>query len=122
MSEYLHHLCETLYDEMTIKSTKLAQDPLWNSLTTSPTPILQLNPQPDSLFLASLLREYPSLHGGVYGQAQIIEKVRPSFTSHGRFADLSHRVTAENVVIGDLMKGVPVGVYVVVGAGGQGVE
>ncbi|KAF3797720.1 O-methyltransferase aclM [Colletotrichum gloeosporioides] len=56
--------------------------------------------------LASLLREYPTMRGGILDLPAVIDHTRPFFHSDdGQFSDVGDRVLAEDLVAGDFLAG-----------------
>lgn len=57
--------------------------------------------------IASLLRKHPSMRGGVYDLASVIEHITGFFAPGGQFEDIGPRVPKENLIAGDFLKSVP---------------
>jgi gliotoxin/aspirochlorine biosynthesis O-methyltransferase len=57
--------------------------------------------------IASLLREYPTLHGGIYDRADVIDHVHKFFQPDGLYADVGSRVADEHLIAGDFFKTIP---------------
>ncbi|OCL06619.1 putative O-methyltransferase [Glonium stellatum] len=57
--------------------------------------------------IASLLRKFPTMRGGVYDLAAVISHISTFFTPEGQFADIAERVPQENLIAGDFLKWVP---------------
>jgi len=57
--------------------------------------------------IASLLRAYPLMRGGVYELEHVIQHMTPFFAEGGVYEDLRERVPKENLVSGDFLKWVP---------------
>ncbi|KAK2729269.1 cytochrome p450 oxidoreductase [Colletotrichum kahawae] len=56
--------------------------------------------------LASLLREYPSMRGGIFDLPAVIDHTRPFFHSAGgQFSDVGDRILAEYLIAGDFLTG-----------------
>ncbi|KAI1653941.1 S-adenosyl-L-methionine-dependent methyltransferase [Daldinia decipiens] len=57
-------------------------------------------------FIAGLLRKYPTMQGGIFDLAPVINHVRPFFHQGGQYSDIGDRVSG-NLVTGDFFKSVP---------------
>ncbi|ETS77618.1 hypothetical protein PFICI_09680 [Pestalotiopsis fici W106-1] len=58
-------------------------------------------------FLAGLLRNYPTMRGGIFDLPHVIEHARPFFRPGGQYADVADRVSDQDLVGGDFFKSVP---------------
>lgn len=58
-------------------------------------------------FLANLLREYPTLTGGIFDLPHVIKHTRPFFRPGGQYSDIGGRVLDSDIVEGDFFKSVP---------------
>ncbi|KAH8723131.1 putative O-methyltransferase [Phaeosphaeriaceae sp. PMI808] len=58
-------------------------------------------------FIATLLRNFPTMHGSVYDLPHVIAHTSDLFSQAGTFADLTDRVPQANLIGGDFMKWVP---------------
>jgi gliotoxin/aspirochlorine biosynthesis O-methyltransferase len=58
--------------------------------------------------IASLLRNHPTMHGGVYDLSSVIDHIKPFFhTPGGQFADVGDRVAPEHLITGDFFVSIP---------------
>ena len=58
-------------------------------------------------FIASLLRKFQTMCGGVFDLTDVINHIRPFFLEGGQFQDLKDRVPAQNLISGDFLESVP---------------
>lgn len=58
-------------------------------------------------FLANLLREHPTMKGGIFDLPHVIEHTRPFFRPGGQYDDIGERVSDPDIVGGDFFKSVP---------------
>ena len=57
--------------------------------------------------IASLLRKYKTMHGGVYDLEAVIDHIKPFFVKGGQFEDLEGRVEPQHLIPGDFMEWIP---------------
>lgn len=58
-------------------------------------------------FLASLLRAFPTMRGGIYDLPHVIDHARLQFGPEGQYTDVGARVGEGNLIGGDFFKEVP---------------
>lgn len=58
-------------------------------------------------FIAGLVRQYPTMRGGIYDLPHIIDHVRPFFRPSGHFSDIEDQFRDEDLVEGDFFESVP---------------
>ena len=57
--------------------------------------------------IASLLRKYETMRGGVFDLQGVIDHIVPFFVKGGQFEDLEARVPSQNLIPGDFMAEIP---------------
>ncbi|MCJ1248059.1 hypothetical protein MMC30_005274 [Trapelia coarctata] len=101
---WLPRLHKTLGSGATAQAPGIVEDYAWEEVADQT--IIDIGGGGGAL-IASLLRRYPHMTGGVFDLDSVIEHITPFFSEGGQYEDLAARVPRENLIAGNFLKAVP---------------
>lgn len=101
---WLPRLHKTLGGGAIAQAPGILEDYAWEEV--GDTTVLDIGGGGGAL-IASLLRKYGNMCGGVFDLPSVIEHITDFFAPGGQFEDLGPRVPKENLIAGDFLKSVP---------------
>ncbi|KAI1176318.1 O-methyltransferase-domain-containing protein [Nemania sp. FL0916] len=101
-------LHRTLGAGATAMAPGILQDYPWADLASDPNTIIMDIGGGSGGLISSILREYKTMRGGIFDRPEVIEQARTSFhTNGGRYSDVGHQISPENLISGDFFVSIP---------------